>query len=1405
MTVNELLNELSENGVKLWVDGEQLRIQAAKGLMTPERREIISEHKAEIIERLQQNEIGASVSYLPTITPQPEQRYEPFPLTDIQYAYWVGRMGVLELGDVANHGYYELERVGLKIDRLNQALNQLIQRHDMLRSVVLPEGLQKVFEEVPPYEISTLDLRGKDDDFVQAQIDEIRNILSHQVLPTDKWPLFEFRATLLDGERLRLHFSYDVQIFDGWSMMLLFKEWMELYQNPESLLPALEITFRDCVLAEEKLQNTELFKRSQQYWLNRIDSLPPAPEIPLVKNPSSLKNYQCQRFSGQLSPETWQNLKQRGGEVGLTPSGILLAAFAEVLTLWGKSPKFTVNVALLNRLPLHPQVNDILGDFTSVNLLAVDNSGTETFTNRALRLQRQLWQDLEHRYFSGVRVMREINRRQGGNPVAMPIVFTSAIGQENYVDKFGELVYAISQASQVWMDHQVTEHNGKLVFNWDVVIDLFPEGLIDDMFGAYCNLLECMAKSDEIWSETSREYLMPANQLLQRAEVNTTEMPISEATLYSLFVQQAKIRGNEIAVISGERSLTYNELYKLSTHLGEKLQYLGAVPNRLIAIVMEKGWEQVVATLGILASGAAYLPISAKEPKERLQYLLENSDVEIVLTQSYLTDIVLPNNVKRIDVDTFNPSIDEPDNLKISATPDNLAYVIYTSGSTGLPKGVTIDHRGAVNTILDINQRFGVEPSDRILAVSALNFDLSVYDIFGVLAAGASMVIPSATGTKDPSEWIELIETHGITLWNSVPALMQMLVEYVSARTEIVSSSLRLALLSGDWLPLSLPPEIKSVWPDIKVISLGGATEASIWSIYYPIETINPDWKSVPYGKPLLNQRFYVLDDCMETRPVFVPGQLYIGGVGLAVGYWKNEQKTQASFITHPKTQERLYKTGDLGRYLPDGNIEFLGREDFQVKINGHRIELGEIEAALKRYPGIKEVVISVFGEEQHKKGLVAYVVFNQELASSQNAAEAYQPSQQEGVLTDPLERIEFKLKQPGLEQLESSITSVELPETEVDENLMQAYLERQSYREFLYHPLSLKQLSKFLSCLQQMKLNDYPLPKYRYPSAGNLYPVQTYLFIKPNRVEGLEGGLYYYHPADHRLMLLSSTSEIDGKIYGGNQPIFEQSAFSIFLIGKLDAISPMYGELAKDFSLLEAGHIGQLLMSSAPKQEIGLCPVGHVEFDELQDLLKLKSSQVLLYSFVGGKIDLAQTKQWFKSKAAPGTRSLSVELREYLQDKLPKYMVPAEYITLETLPLTANGKIDRRSLPQPQINLLGKDANYAPPQTKIEHTVVKIWEEVLGLEKVGVNDNFFDIGGNSLQVTKIYNKLREVLPNESENISLVDIFNYATIAKLSEQLSQNSTEEKDDQLKAKIQAGKDRMKARFKKTKATK
>src|SRR5581483_6026379 len=381
------------------------------------------------------------------------------------------------------------------------------------------------------------------------------------------------------------------------------------------------------------------------------------------------------------------------------------------------------------------------------------------------------------------------------------------------------------------------------------------------------------------------------------------------------------------------------------------------------------------------------LPLDPELPEERLRSLLEHGEVKHALTQSWLNrQVNWPAGMKRISVDQLPPETSVVLEPPVQG-PADLAYVIYTSGSTGTPKGVMIDHRGAVNTILDINERFAVGPLDRVLALSSLSFDLSVYDIFGLLAAGGTIVLPSAQARRDPAHWLTLLEQEHISIWNSVPALMDLAGEYLIHAQPPRTRDLRLVLLSGDWIPLSLPDQVRAIWPDARVISLGGATEASIWSILYPIGEIEPTWKSIPYCHPMRNQRFSVLNAALEACPTWVPGELFIGGIGLAQGYWRDEARTNASFFTHPRTGERLYRTGDLGRYLPTGEIEFLGREDFQVKVRGYRIELGEIEAVLNQQARVGQAIVVVREDTLGDKRLVAYVVPAQENAPPSQAA----------------------------------------------------------------------------------------------------------------------------------------------------------------------------------------------------------------------------------------------------------------------------------------------------------------------------------------------------------------------------------------------------------------------------------
>jgi amino acid adenylation domain-containing protein len=924
---------------------------------------------------------------LPVIVAQPAERGEPFPLTAVQQAYWIGRSGAKELGTVAAHVYQEYQSADLDLAKLGHALDTLIRRHEALRSVTTADGRQRILGDVPAYHVAVHDLRGHSTEAVMVERSALRERMSHQVLPSERWPLFEVVASRCDGD-IRLHLSIDILFTDAWSLVVMGRELIDLYRDPTLVLAPLALSFRDYVLAEVAMHDGALHRQSRRYWMERLEALPPAPALPLAARMRDVGQPRFVRRSGRLDADSWAAIKRRAGTVGLTPSMVLCAAYAEILAVWSASPRFCLNLPLFNRLPLHPDVNRILGDFTSVVLLEVDMSGSDPFERRAQRLQSRLWSDLDHRHFSGVDVMRELGRLDMSR-AQMPVVFTSLIlpgAQDSSAEAaatLGEAIFSISQTPQVHLDHQVAEDGDGLLFNWDSVDDAFPPELIAHMFDVYCRFLSALASDDAAWRGPARHQVrLPAAQVEAWTAFNATQGAGSSALLHVGFYQQAQRAPGRPAIITPTRTLSYGDLAACSLRIAQRLRDLGCGRGMLVAVVMEKGWEQVAAVLATLLVEAVYVPIDAGFPADYLHQVLAEAQVGVILTQPWLdTDLVWPQTIVRLalrDDDLVKGAIPPPVSpIATPGSPDDLAYIIYTSGTTGTPKGVMIDHRGAVNTILDVNARFGIGPDDRVFALSALNFDLSVYDVFGTLAAGAAMVLPAASGTRDPIHWAEVMRRAGVTVWNSVPALMEMLVQSLDGRDAGALHHMRLVMLSGDWIPVRLPARIVALAPAARLVSLGGATEASIWSILYDITTVDPAWTSIPYGRPMLNQRFLVLDDAFEPRPLHVPGALFIGGLGLAKGYWRNPGETEARFVLHPTSGERLYRTGDLGRLLPDGMIEFLGREDFQVKIQGYRIELGEIEAVFCRHGAVQAAAVIAGNTSGGGKRLIAYVVFH--------------------------------------------------------------------------------------------------------------------------------------------------------------------------------------------------------------------------------------------------------------------------------------------------------------------------------------------------------------------------------------------------------------------------------------------
>lgn len=969
MTCDQLLVELSRLGIRLQAAGGQLSISAPKGSLSPALREAIGQYKTDILAWLDKRD-GEEKAAVPAITPAPEDWRRPFPLADLQVGFYLGSSESMEY-HVRPHYYFEMDYGDLDIARYQDAWHKALVRHRASLPIVTRDLELQIIPEVPPLAFPVNDLRHLPPDEAEARMLAIRRRMEREELPLDRWPWFDWQLTRYGNNRIRVHFNSNNFFSDGYGTAKLLAQVKQFYADPELQLPPLELSFRDCVLALQSIEASELGRRSLAYWRERLPLLPKPPALPQVPNANPRCRSRLTRRSRILPATDWRAFKANAGRRGLTPTGAIYAVYAEVLSKWSGSNHFILNNMVTHRFPMHGQVKEIIGNFASLYPLEVDWRGGPSFADRAQRLQERLFTDLDHIYCSGMGVLQELNKIQG-TPGRAPC--PHVVGSGLFMESWETYKYSSLETSQTQLDHQFWELDDERYYVvWDLMAHFFPAGLVDAMWEGYIGLILRLGREPGVWDE-KHLLSLPVDQEARRTEGNTTAMPVAECLLSDFLARAARDYPEQAAVVTPERSLTYRELAGHANRIGRRLRTLGAKPNRLVAVAMDKGWEQVAAVAGILAAGAAYVPIDPAMPSERLAHLLSNARVELVLTQGHVDQSLdWPEGIQRLVVGDGEWDAIDAHPLAPVQTPADIAYVIYTSGSTGEPKGVVIDHRGAVNTVLDINQRFSVGPADRLFGISSLSFDLSVYDLFGAFAAAATLVLPAATATRDPARWLGLLSAQGVTVWNSAPALMQLLVDSAPAGTAL--PDLRLVLMSGDWIPVPLPDRIRSLAPGVRVVSLGGATEASIWSIFYPIGEVNPAWPSIPYGKALGNQRWHVLDEEMQPCPDWVVGDLYIAGIGLAQGYWRDEEKTARSFVLHPETGEKLYRTGDLGRYLPDGNIEFLGRRDFQVKIQGYRIELGEIEAALLRHPLVKDAVAAVRDDGRNGKRLVAYLV----------------------------------------------------------------------------------------------------------------------------------------------------------------------------------------------------------------------------------------------------------------------------------------------------------------------------------------------------------------------------------------------------------------------------------------------
>lgn len=1432
-----LLNRLRARGVQLWQEQGKLNYRAPQGTLSTDDITELKQAKQALLRLL----IEGAADH--PLTPDSAARYQPFPLTDVQGAYLLGRNTAFGYGGVACHVYLEVSYPHLEPARVTQAWDQLVARHDMLRATFDLSGSQQVQSHAPSLNIPC---RHSGPESAQTLLDKVREEMGHRRYAPDQWPLFSLALSQLADNSV-LHLSMDFLIADWASIWLLLREFETYYAQPQTVFPPLTLQFRDYLLAERRQQDLPAWTRDKTWWMARIDSLPTAPQLPTLEVVPQQQAHFSRRFL-QINDAQWQRLKRQSAQRGITPTAAVLTAYACVLQRWSSDSHFCLNLTVLNRQPLHPQVDQIVGDFTAVSLLEVDHRQPASYGERATALSRQLFDDLDHRLCSGVEVMREISRRHGREKALMPYVFTSAIGlvpTERDFSLQGKLDgRGITQTPQVFIDCQAMDSADGLQVNWDVRDGVFPPEMVDELFASFHTLLIAMAEQDDVWAQAAVVPL-PPQQHLRRQAVNATEAPLPQGGLHLPFFSQAERTPDALAVKDAQRQLSYRELQRQALAVSQALRAAGIRQGERVAITLEKGIWQAVAVLGAMAAGAVWLPLDITQPWQRRASILQDAEVSYVLSTSNLNE-VCDEAQRRIDVDCLPAS--EGDLPVAQPDSDAPAYIIYTSGSTGTPKGVVISHRAALNTLTDINQRFSVNQHDRVLALAQLGFDLAVYDLLGLLAVGGALIYPHPDRATDPSHWLALIDTDQVTIWNSVPALMQMLDSALQSSPPTPLSSLRLALLSGDWVPLSLPEMLAERLPNMQLVVLGGATEAAIWSNYHLWHGNQPGWRSVPYGRPLANQGFCVLDAQGEDCPEWVSGDLYISGAGLALGYLNDAEKTARQFVPHPRDGQRLYSTGDRARYLPSGELEFLGRSDNQLKIKGHRIEPGEIEAVISRFAGVASACVVPHGEGEQRQLLGIVTGKRQPYAVMDYAAAADAVASATTELTDPLRPGQLA---EASRVLDGAVLS-EMRRTLAHYGLLQDFSERRlretpirpafywllrrwqamvteandaidiDWHQVQQHwqpPLAsgsflayirsnLDQLSALLE--GDVEAHNLLFPQGEFTHVRALYRQNLMAQYLNRAVSTLVAQIATGHQHQRPLRILEigagtggTTEDVLAALAGipveytftDVSPFFLPEARSQFgqrdgmrfALLNIDVDIRQQGFMPESYDVVLAAGVLENTRQQQPalaRMQLLTAPQGWLIITEptrehpwvmasqafmmtppedeqrqsssyldqhaWQNLLQqVNNAPVLCLPPAAhplGEQGFHLLAQRIKSDRQP----LPLDaILAYLQNCLPAQMIPAQLQCAPALALTANGKLDRRQMAQWWVEPTEDHADSLADSSSgdpLEQQLQALWAEALGVRQLGLEQDFYDLGADSLIMARMAGKLRQTL-----------------------------------------------------------
>ncbi|TBR56740.1 non-ribosomal peptide synthetase [Westiellopsis prolifica IICB1] len=982
--IEELLSELKHLNIKIWAEGDYLRYDAPKGKLSSVLRSQLVERKQEILAFLRH-------ANLKITSIQPISRNQEIPLSFAQQRLWF-----LNQWEVENSSYNESVAVQLRgllnLSALQHSLNEIVRRHEALRTTfICVDG--KPTQVISPdlsLSLSVIDLR-EIPQWNQRQAEALKLLAQAANCPFQltEAPLLRTTLIKLDETEHILLFTIHHIICDNWSMGILLQEVAVLYtafcNNKPLPLSELPIQYADFAIWQRQWLTGDRLQSQLNYWQQQLINYPPILQLPTDRPRPALQSFCGKTQSFYLSSDLPEALKVLSRQEEMTLFMILLAAFVTLLYRYSQQDDILIGTAIANRN--YKELERLIGLFANTLVLRTNCAGNPTFREllhqvRECTLSAYTHQDLPFEY-----LVEQLQPER--NPSYNPLFQVMFVLQNSPMEELKlpgldlNLLPLENQTAKFDLSLVMQEKECGLYGELEYNTDLFNADTICRMVEHLQNLLTgIVANPEQRLGDLPILTLAEQQQLLVKWNCTQADYP-QDICIHQLFADQVEQTPNAVAVVFADRQLTYQELNQQADALAYYLKQLGVKPEVIVGICLEKSLEMVIGILAILKAGGAYLPLDPSYPQERLAFILEDAKPLVLLTQTRLITELPLHKVKVVSLDTswqniISETITQQYRTEVKS--ENLAYVIYTSGSTGTPKGVMIPHQALVNHCLAAAKIYQLRSNDRVLQFASISFDVAAEELFSSWLCGSTVVI-RPDWVLSFSNFQQFLESEKITVLNLPTAYWHQWVSELSNSNIALPPKLRLVIVGTE----QIQPEKLELWQQqvgtkVRWLNAYGPTEATIGAtIYEPVDVLEDlQTTSVPIGRPIDNTQIYLLDKHLNPTPIGIPGELYISGLGLARGYLNRLDLTAEKFIPNPFEKaggDRLYKTGDLARYLPNGNIEYLGRADNQVKIRGYRVELEEIEVALTLHPHVQDTVVIARHSHARDTQLIAYVV----------------------------------------------------------------------------------------------------------------------------------------------------------------------------------------------------------------------------------------------------------------------------------------------------------------------------------------------------------------------------------------------------------------------------------------------